>query len=96
MASPQGERLFKWCGQTQTRVCLEKVYDVSELEPQIACPHQVTASRFRLGESPAGLLGSCVNGRLEDIAIAAGLIKGKRFILMCFWSSGIHEYLPPA
>jgi 3-isopropylmalate/(R)-2-methylmalate dehydratase large subunit len=61
---------------------IEHVYDMSDLEPQVACPHQVDKIRpvsqvtgVRIHQA---LLGTCVNGRLEDIAIAARLFKGKK------------------
>ncbi len=59
----------------------ELIFDVSDLEPQIACPHNVDNVK-PVSESLGvkihqALLGSCVNGRLEDIAIAAKLINGK-------------------
>lgn len=60
----------------------ELVYDISHLEPQVACPHQVDkvkpVSQVTSIRIHQALLGTCVNGRLEDIAIAAGLIKGKK------------------
>lgn len=60
----------------------ELVFDVSDLEPQIACPHQVDSvkpvSQVTGVKIHQAFLGSCVNGRLEDIAIAAKLIKGKK------------------
>jgi 3-isopropylmalate/(R)-2-methylmalate dehydratase large subunit len=60
----------------------ELVYDISQLEPQVACPHQVDnvkpVSQVTGTKIHQAFLGSCVNGRLEDISIAAGLIKGKK------------------
>jgi 3-isopropylmalate/(R)-2-methylmalate dehydratase large subunit len=60
----------------------ERVYDISHLEPQVACPHQVdhvkAVSKVTGTRIHQAFLGTCVNGRLEDIAIAAGLIKGKK------------------
>jgi len=60
----------------------ELVFDVSHLEPQIACPHNVDnvkpVSEVLGVKIHQAFLGSCVNGRLEDIAIAAKLIKGKK------------------
>jgi 3-isopropylmalate/(R)-2-methylmalate dehydratase large subunit len=56
--------------------------DVSELNPQIACPH--TVDNVKPIESVAGtkvdqiVIGSCTNGRLDDIAMAAGIVKGKK------------------
>ena len=56
--------------------------DVSKLEPQIACPH--TVDNVRPVSSVAGtrvhqvVIGSCTNGRLDDIAMAARILKGKK------------------
>ena len=56
--------------------------DASKLEPQIACPH--TVDNVRPVSSVAGtrvhqvVIGSCTNGRLDDIAMAARLLKGKK------------------
>ena len=60
----------------------ELEYDVSKLEPQIACPHTVDnvkpVSEVKGIKIEQAFLGSCVNGRLEDIKIAAELISGKK------------------
>lgn len=60
------------------------VFDVSSLEPQLACPHsvdnvaplpQVIGKReVKLSQ---GYIGSCTGGREEDIAAAAGILRGK-------------------
>lgn len=51
--------------------------DAAELEPQVACPHNVDQVKA-ISAMPEtivhqALLGSCTNGRLDDIAIAAGI-----------------------
>ena len=56
--------------------------DVSTLTPQIACPHTVDNVK------PVGVVagtrvhqivvGSCTNGRLDDIAAAAGILRGHK------------------
>lgn len=60
----------------------ELVYDINGLEPQVACPHQVdnvkSVSQVMGTKIHQAFLGSCVNGRLEDISIAAKLIKNKK------------------
>ena len=51
-------------------------------EPQIACPHAVDnvqpVSAVRGIRVDQAVLGSCTNGRLEDLEIAAGLLAGRR------------------
>jgi 3-isopropylmalate/(R)-2-methylmalate dehydratase large subunit len=62
----------------------EKTYewDVSKLEPQIACPH-LPSNIKPVGElSKVDLdqvvIGSCTNGRISDLRIAAKILKGKK------------------
>jgi 3-isopropylmalate/(R)-2-methylmalate dehydratase large subunit len=56
--------------------------DVSSLEPQIACPH--TVDNVKPVGQVAGtkvhqvVIGSCTNGRLDDLEIAAGIVRGKK------------------
>lgn len=56
--------------------------DVSKLEPQIACPH--TVDNVKPVSEVTGkivqqiVIGSCTNGRLDDIEIAANILKGKK------------------
>jgi 3-isopropylmalate/(R)-2-methylmalate dehydratase large subunit len=56
--------------------------DVSTLEPQVACPHSpdnVKPIKEVEGKKVDwAVIGSCTNGRLEDIRVAAELIKGKK------------------
>jgi 3-isopropylmalate/(R)-2-methylmalate dehydratase large subunit len=56
--------------------------DISGIEPQVAFPHMPSNVR---GISQAGdvridqvLIGSCTNGRIEDLRIAAGILKGRK------------------
>ena len=56
-------------------------FDVSELEPMVTVnykPDQVRTVREMEG-TPVNqvYIGSCTNGRLEDLRIAAGILKGK-------------------
>jgi 3-isopropylmalate/(R)-2-methylmalate dehydratase large subunit len=57
-------------------------YDVSDLAPQVAKPHTVDnvvpvtdAAGIRVNQA---LIGTCTNGRLEDLAVAAEILRGKR------------------
>ena len=51
-------------------------------EPQVACPHQVDNVKplSALGDVPVdqAVLGSCTNGRLEDLELAAKILAGRR------------------
>jgi len=50
-------------------------------EPQIACPHAVDRVKplSALGDTPVhqAVLGSCTNGRLEDLEVAATILAGR-------------------
>jgi len=56
--------------------------DVSDLGPQLACPH--TVDNVKPIQEVAGkqvnqiVVGSCTNGRLDDIRIAAKILEGKK------------------
>ncbi|MCL4402560.1 MAG: 3-isopropylmalate dehydratase large subunit [Acidobacteria bacterium] len=51
-------------------------------EPQIACPHSVDKVRpiSEVGQVPVdqAVIGSCTNGRLEDLEVAARILDGQR------------------
>jgi len=64
------------------KYCQILTYDISELTPQVACPHtvdnvvsvdQVEGIRIDLG-----LIGTCTNGRIEDLEVARKILKGKK------------------
>ncbi|MFC1992198.1 3-isopropylmalate dehydratase large subunit [Chloroflexota bacterium] len=56
-------------------------FDVSSLEPQVALPHSPANARpvSQVGdvEIDQAVIGSCTNGRLEDLQMAARILKGK-------------------
>jgi 3-isopropylmalate/(R)-2-methylmalate dehydratase large subunit len=56
--------------------------DVSALSPQIACPHTVdnVVAIDKVGGRSVNqiVIGSCTNGRIEDLATAAGILKGRK------------------
>jgi 3-isopropylmalate/(R)-2-methylmalate dehydratase large subunit len=63
-------------------ISLETMHiNVDELEPQIACPHNVDnvkpVSEVDGTHIDQVFLGSCTNGRLSDLRTAAKIIKGK-------------------
>jgi 3-isopropylmalate/(R)-2-methylmalate dehydratase large subunit len=57
-------------------------YDCGKIEPQVACPHlpENTKGISEVGNIPLDqvVIGSCTNGRIEDLAVAADLLKGRR------------------
>ncbi|MPL58267.1 3-isopropylmalate dehydratase large subunit [bioreactor metagenome] len=57
-------------------------FDISEMEPQIACPNDVDnvkkISNVIGTHIDQGFIGSCTNGRLEDLEQAARVLKGKK------------------
>jgi 3-isopropylmalate/(R)-2-methylmalate dehydratase large subunit len=57
-------------------------YDASQLEPFVACPHTVDnvkpLSRVKGTPVQQAFLGTCTNGRLEDIAAAARILRGRK------------------
>jgi 3-isopropylmalate/(R)-2-methylmalate dehydratase large subunit len=56
--------------------------NVSKLEPQVACPHTVdnVQSVKQVSGRPINqvVIGSCTNGRLDDLAVAAKIMKGQK------------------
>ena len=57
------------------------IFDVNELEPQIACPHNVDnvypVSEVEGAGIDQAFIGSCTNGRLGDLKLAALVLKGR-------------------
>ncbi|MFH0839750.1 MAG: 3-isopropylmalate dehydratase large subunit [Candidatus Omnitrophota bacterium] len=59
-----------------------KEYDASKLEPMVAKPHTVDnvvpVGRVNNVKIDEAYIGTCTNGRLEDLKIAAGILKKQR------------------
>ncbi|MDP3804774.1 MAG: 3-isopropylmalate dehydratase large subunit [Candidatus Omnitrophota bacterium] len=87
------DKVLKWIGQRAARLpnpvkadpdakyVSVKLYDVSKLAPQIAKPHavdNVSDVTELLGvKIDQAFVGTCTNGRLEDLEVAAKILKGK-------------------
>ena len=62
----------------------ESVYsfDISDLEPQVALPHRVDnvvpVSQAKGKRIQQALIGTCTGGRINDIKMAAQILKGKK------------------
>jgi len=74
----------------------EKVieWDISGLEPVVACPHLPSnvkpASELSAVQLDQVVIGSCTNGRISDLRIAAKILKGKKI------KSGLRLIIIPA
>ncbi|MBU0503453.1 MAG: 3-isopropylmalate dehydratase large subunit [Candidatus Omnitrophota bacterium] len=57
-------------------------WDVSKLEPQVACPHLPSnvkpAGELSSVKLDQVVIGSCTNGRITDLRAAAKILKGKK------------------
>jgi 3-isopropylmalate/(R)-2-methylmalate dehydratase large subunit len=57
-------------------------YDISKLKPQVSCPHSVdsavAAGELKQVKIQEAYLGTCTNGRLEDLKVAAAVLKSKK------------------
>jgi len=57
-------------------------WDVTKMEPQVAVPHlpsnSKAVSEVKNVEIDQSVIGSCTNGRISDLRIAADILKGKK------------------
>ena len=57
-------------------------WDVSKLEPQVSFPHLPSntkpVSKCKSVKINQSVIGSCTNGRIEDMRVAAKILKGKK------------------
>ncbi len=64
------------------KYCCEYEFDASKIEPVVACPN--LPSNVKPVSEVAGthidqvFIGSCTNGRLSDLRVAAAILKGKK------------------
>jgi len=69
-------------------------FDVSKFGPQVACPHLPSnvkpAEELKSVKLDQVVIGSCTNGRISDLRIAAGILKGKKI------SQGLRLIVIPA
>jgi len=57
-------------------------FDCDKIEPQVAFPHLPSntkpVSQAREVVIDQAVIGSCTNGRMEDLRLAAGILKGRK------------------
>ena len=98
MEFDQSGKMVGRAGKPKTRACLAdedakyfdvQEYDVSLLEPQIASPHTVDnvfpVAKRRLPIQQC-YIGTCTNGRLDDLRVAASILAGKKIRKGCVLS----------
>jgi 3-isopropylmalate/(R)-2-methylmalate dehydratase large subunit len=80
---PRAKRRYKVYGPDEGAEYSRVIeYDASIIEPQVALPHSPANTKpvSQVGkiEIDQVVIGSCTNGRLEDLRIAARLLKGRK------------------
>ena len=82
LSSRTDEELAEFRADEDAHYEAEHCFDLSDLEPQIACPHSPDnvhpISAVKDVSVQQAYLGSCTNARLDDLALAAGLIEGHK------------------
>ena len=72
----------KWHSDADARYVAEKIFDVSNLSPQVTYgfkPDEVKDIADMVGTRVDQVyMGSCTNGRIEDLRAAATVLKGRR------------------
>jgi len=57
-------------------------FDLGKIEPQVACPHNVDnvkpVGELKNVKIDQGFIGSCTNGRIEDLRAVAEILKGEK------------------
>jgi len=79
----RAERPYKFYTSDGDAVyCNVREYDCSKIEPQVAFPHlpENTKNITDVGTITIDqvVIGSCTNGRMEDLRIAAKILRGKK------------------
>jgi len=79
-SNKRGFKIYK--SDKGARYCDVREYDVSKLEPQVAAPdlpsNSVDVGKLKKVSVDQVVIGSCTNGRLSDLKIAAGVMKSKK------------------
>lgn len=87
----------KWKSDPHAEYKKTYTWDISEIEPQVAFPHLPSntkpvskCGKIKINQS---VIGSCTNGRIEDMRVAAKVLKGKKIHrdLRCIILPGTQE-----
>lgn len=79
---PKKKSFRKFYSDKDANYCKVVEYDVSNIDPQVALPHLPSnikpAHKIKDVKIDQVVIGSCTNGRLSDLRLAAKILKGKR------------------
>jgi 3-isopropylmalate/(R)-2-methylmalate dehydratase large subunit len=80
---PRAERSYRlYRSDPEARYSEVRDFDVSTINPQVALPHLPSNAKDvkKIGkiEIDQVVVGACTNGRLEDLRVAARILKGKK------------------
>ncbi len=79
--NPQFKSDFSLKGDSDASYSQVIEYDISELKPQVACPHLPSnvkdVDKLKSVKLDQVVIGSCTNGRLADLAQAAEVLRGQ-------------------
>ncbi len=82
MSMEMGAKAAMFGGDGNGNYEKEFVFDISELTPKVAAPHSVdnvkNIDEVEGIEINQAVLGSCTNGRIEDLRVAAKILKGRK------------------
>lgn len=82
VASRTGGKFRVYTSDDDSEYVEEHEFDVSDLQPQVACPHDVdNVKPVEMVEGThidEAFLGSCTNGRYEDLKMAADVIGDRK------------------
>jgi homoaconitate hydratase family protein len=77
-----GQPVEEWHADSEAPYVEERHYDVTDLPPLVAAPHSpdnVVSVEDLLGTNlDQVFIGSCTNGRVEDLRVAADILKGEQ------------------
>ncbi len=76
------KKILKLKSDKGTKYCEVCEYDVGKIAPQVSAPHlpsnAAPVNKFRNIKIDQAVIGSCTNGRITDLRIAARILKGKK------------------
>lgn len=91
---PKGTKLNPQIADKDAKYESVLEFDISKLKPLVSIPHSVdtvsTAQELKNVIINEAFLGTCTNGRLSDLKVAAKILKGKRV------ASGVRLIIAPS